>query len=433
MRERIRAVRAEPGCSKAAPCKEGEGKCHSNDDCQGQLECWHTTHHVSPPGVDVTALQGVNVCFDPETPSSYLGLGVEEYFKHLSLALSQWISKGARLFKLDGIGNPAGGSETLEEDFDSAVTLIAAIRKAQSDIFINLSTGTWPSPFWLLHSDTIWRRGHDHYFEGPPGPPRERWITYRDAMVYKNVVLESPLFPLSSIMTHGIIFAQSAWDLNAPEVLRDPFQHEVRSAFGSGAMLQELYITPHLLKSQNWDDLAEAALWATSRLEVLIDAHWVGGDPAEGKIYGWAAWQLDSAILTLRNPSPTAQTVRLDALHVFELPNSAAPILYLNAPFPDQRPHRIILRKGQPLELSLSPYAVLVFDSSAPKPATITIIADLFWDYGHLLVWTVCLLVGASSFLPAASSRRPAARPTGEELRRLRIQAIEKGTLANTH
>ena len=38
------------------------------------------------------------------------------------------------------------------------------LRKSKKDVFINLSTGTWSSPFWLLHSDTVWRRGHDHYF-----------------------------------------------------------------------------------------------------------------------------------------------------------------------------------------------------------------------------------------------------------------------------
>ena len=74
-------------------------------------------------------------------------------------------------------------------------------------------------------------------------------------MVYANVVTQSPLFPLSSLMVHGIVFAKDAWDLNQPEgsgpgMSNEPFKHEVRSAFGSGVMLQELYVTPSLLNRE---------------------------------------------------------------------------------------------------------------------------------------------------------------------------------------
>jgi len=66
--------------------------------------------------------------------------------------------------------------------------LIREIRKKRPSIWINLSTGTWPSPFWLMHADCIWRRGHDHFFvkrDGKPeGAPREDWITYRDGQTY---------------------------------------------------------------------------------------------------------------------------------------------------------------------------------------------------------------------------------------------------------
>ncbi|CAK9022141.1 Pentatricopeptide repeat-containing protein [Durusdinium trenchii] len=440
VRERIPAT-LRPGvpCSKTSPCGEGEGSCRSNDDCKGQLECWHTTHHVSPPGIDLSTALDADVCFDPSVRSSYLGLGIAEYYKHLHSTLLKWISKGARLFKLDGIGNPSGMSETLQEDFMFAMTLIATLRQVKSDIFINLSTGTWPSPFWLLHSDTVWRRGHDHYFEGPPGPTRERWITYRDAMVHQNVVLESPLFPLNSLMIHGIIFAQDAWDLNAPEgsgtgLSRNPFKNEVRSAFGSGAMLQELYLTPSLLTSENWDDLAEAALWASGRLDVLSDVQWFGGDPAKGQIYGWAAWWQSSAILTLRNPSTFTQVVELDVLHVFNLPNSeVATTLQLNTPFPDQRPRQISLQKGQPAILTMPPYAVFVFDSGVPSPSTISTYTDAIdTNYASLLLWTSFSVAVATWFMCSRPSGPTALKPSGEELRRLRLQALERGSFG-TH
>ncbi len=36
------------------------------------------------------------------------------------------------------------------------------------------------------------------------------------AQTYNNIVRKSPLFPLSSLMTHGVIHARMAWDLNLP-------------------------------------------------------------------------------------------------------------------------------------------------------------------------------------------------------------------------
>ena len=52
-------------------------------------------------------------------------------------------------------------------------------------LYINQTTGTWPSPFWLMHADSIWRGGDDHGFAGI-GSDRQRWITYRDGDVYQN-------------------------------------------------------------------------------------------------------------------------------------------------------------------------------------------------------------------------------------------------------
>jgi hypothetical protein len=172
-----------------------------------------------------------------------------------------------------------------------------------------------------MYADSIWRGGEDDSVAGV-GPYRERWITYRDAATYRNVVQNGPLYPLNSLMLHGMIYAQ-----NHKELDKDPqndFRNEIRSYFGTGTQLQEMYITPSLLSGQNWDDLAEAAKWSRANAEVLKDTHWVGGDPAWGEIYGWASWSPEKGILVLRNPSDKTQSVKLRLQDVFELPDGAA-------------------------------------------------------------------------------------------------------------
>jgi len=154
------------------------------------------------------------------------------------------------------------------------------------------------------------------------GSYRERWITYRDTETYHSIVQNGPLYPLNSLMLHGMIFAKHRKQLDD-----DPgndFRNEVRSYFGTGTQLQEMYITPSLLSDTNWDDLAEAAKWSRANAEVLKDTHWIGGDPTWLEVYGWASWTPGKGILLLRNPSNEAKTIRIKLQDAFELPPGAA-------------------------------------------------------------------------------------------------------------
>jgi len=209
---------------------------------------------------------------------------------------------GINQFKFDGTGNADSvfpGSR-FDSDFAAAIELIKDIRADKPDTFINLTTGTWASPFWLRYADSIWRDGEDDDLAGV-GTKRERWITYRDRETYHNIVEKGPLYPLNSLMLHGIIYAKENRRLNA-----DPghdFANEVRSYFGTGTQLQEMYITPDLLSAQDWDVLAEAARWSRTNAGVLKDVHWVGGDPGRLDVYGWAAWTPTKVMSKAAGPS----------------------------------------------------------------------------------------------------------------------------------
>lgn len=48
--------------------------------------------------------------------------------------------------------------------------------------------------------------GFDIGFTGG-GSKRQQWITYRDSNVYSQAVRRGPLFPISSLMLHGIIIS----------------------------------------------------------------------------------------------------------------------------------------------------------------------------------------------------------------------------------
>jgi hypothetical protein len=274
---------------------------------------------------------------------------------------------GVNQFKFDGTGNAdrvVPGS-SFDSDFAAAIHLIAELRALKPGLYINLTTGTYPSPFWLRYADSIWRGGEDHEFLGV-GPKREQWITYRDADTYAHIVLLGPLYPLNSLMLHGMIYAKHAKNLDT-DPQRD-FKNEVRDYFGNGTQLQEMYITPSLLSTENWDTLAEAAAWSRANADVLVDTHWIGGDPALLEVYGWASWSPKKAILVLRNPSDKAQDVAIDIERAFELPAKTPRAYTLHSPWKEDREQPgVSVVGGLPHMFSLKPFEVLALEGAPTK------------------------------------------------------------------
>ncbi|MBV9881093.1 MAG: hypothetical protein JO180_11385 [Gemmatirosa sp.] len=268
---------------------------------------------------------------------------------------------GVNQFKFDGTGNASRAfpGSLFDSDFDAAIHLIDDLRRERADLYVNLTTGTYPSPFWLRYADSIWRGGEDHEFAGV-GPDRQRWITYRDADTYANVVARGPLFPVSSLMLHGLVYARHANKLDI-----DPgndFDAEVRSYFGTGTQCQEMYVTP-VLTSAEWDRLAECARWSRRNAATLADTHWIGGDPNALEPYGWASWSAGRGIVTLRNPSDRAQRFDVDPAPLLELPDDAPRRLVARSPWTrDHARAPLALRAGEAHGLTLAPFEVVTLE-----------------------------------------------------------------------
>ncbi|MEO7086942.1 MAG: enterotoxin [Gemmatimonadaceae bacterium] len=270
---------------------------------------------------------------------------------------------GVNQFKFDGTGNAANTvpGSPFDSDFDAAIHLIGELRAEKPDLYVNLTTGTYPSPFWLRYADSIWRGGSDHDFAGV-GTSRQRWITYKDADTYQHVVRAGALFPLNSLMLHGMIYAKQAHNLST-----DPgndFSSEARTYFGTGTQLQEMYITPSLLTSENWDTIAECAKWSRGNADTLVDTHWIGGDPQRLEPYGWASWSRRKGILTLRNPSDRPASIAIDVASGFELPAGAPQRFSARSPWSvDKAAPAVAFRAGAEQRISLAPFQTLTLEA----------------------------------------------------------------------
>ncbi len=293
-----------------------------------------------------------------------------KYFQGFSNVCLQMVDRyDVNQFKFDGTGNAdrVFPGSSFDSDFDAAIHLIGGIRAEKPGIFINLTTGTYPSPFWLFYADSIWRGGEDNDFAGV-GTPRQRWITYRDEQTYRNIVQGGPLFPLNSLMLHGIVYAKQAKDLQTDP--KHDFVDEVRSYFGSGTQLQEMYITPSLLSAADWDVLAGSAKWARDRAAILKDTHWIGGDPGKLQVYGWAAWAPTGWIITVRNPSDHPQDFQLNLSSMLELPPGTPTQFAVEQPFEASGSGRLQWQADRSVSLHLKPFEVQIFEShtSSARP-----------------------------------------------------------------
>jgi hypothetical protein len=296
-----------------------------------------------------------------ETGSQGFSLAGPHYYSRFLETCTKFIDQdGANFFKFDGLARSLDETEAM-------LRLTRALRSSKPDLFISITTGTWPSPFWLWYGDSTWRGGGDMGFHGP-GPSREQWVTYRDMETYRRVVSAAPLYPINSLMNQGFAHARygtAAEVGSVPEEIR----RELRSLFGCGTCLQELYVTPEKMSPQNWDDLAECARWAHQRSDVLVDTHWVGGDPGKGEPYGWASWSPRHSILALRNPAPQPSEITIDIGQALELPSSAARHYRLKSPWAEDADKPALpLEAGTSHTFQLAPFQVLVFDAAPQKP-----------------------------------------------------------------
>lgn len=300
---------------------------------QQRLAFWNSTH-------------------DPDITN--FKLSHSEYFNAFVGRCSQMINDyDMRYFKFDGIsdiGNAVGPGN--EEDAEHFIRLTSALRESREDIFLNCTVGTWASPFWFQFADAVWRQDADWSTIGNQGNARQRWITYRDYMVYKNFTVGSPLCPINSLMTHGLIvsgFGNSGG--NPPRAMEDDasactvseITKEMRCAFACGSAMVELYIDHALITSKEngklWGELAKCIKWHRSNADVLDDTHWVGGNPWDGSranVYGWASWNGTKSVLTLRNPCNTSKTFTTTLRQALDIPAYVTGKIYLSDAFDGQ-------------------------------------------------------------------------------------------------
>jgi hypothetical protein len=228
---------------------------------------------------------------------------------------------GVNYFKFDGFpsrcsdpshGHPIGDKFEQSAFVDAFNDILHELKKKNPDVFLNLTTGVWLSPWWLEHGDAVWRGENDYGKEGS-GAPVEQSENYVDGVIYRALREKKQQFPVAYLMTHGIIKGRVDVIGHTSETLHQ-WKDRVATNIGRGLLMQEMYFSPELISDDKWDFLVQMLTWWRKNSALLERTHLVFGNPQKEEAYGYIHWSNDGKLaLLLRNPSDRRQEVSLTA------------------------------------------------------------------------------------------------------------------------
>ena len=208
-------------------------------------------------------------------------------------------------------GHIDGEAYSREAITDATIRMLAAIHAADPGVYL-YNTG-WYSPWWLMHYDAVYS-GENDYNVALAGIPAATWndlqVSWRDQVVYRNLVAPRPQFPLSAVMNHSPITYQWTNDkFKADHGPLSSYADVFVMNFLRGNALFEMY-----MNLSNFDDgqrriWAQVMAWAKANDRILLaDSRFVGGEPFQGGVYGYAHFtDANDGLVGLRNPSLFAQ------------------------------------------------------------------------------------------------------------------------------
>ena len=296
-------------------------------------------------------------------------------------------NEGVGYFKWDGLqfscsepahGHPVG-IYSRRAVMESLIDKVHAVRKKNPNIFLNITSGTWLSPWWVKYANTIWMQGADYgYADVPSISPRDAAITYRDFVLYDDFKNQNMWFPIANLMTHGIIKGNLQW-LGGKEEPLDKFTNEVLLYFARGVAMWELYISPDILTDGEWDAIGQAMHWAKDRFPILSTTEMVGGDPTKRETYGYVHFNGTKGIIAARNPwiESASLRVKLDPSNGLE-PDASS--LVFERVYPTRWISPTLYQANSTVEIPLEGYETAVYEVYPVSEAKMPLLAGAVFD-----------------------------------------------------
>jgi len=294
---------------------------------------------------------------------------------------------GAVYFKWDGIqfscskpdhGHPVG-IYSRRAVMEAVADLCRAVREIRPDVYLNITSGTWLSPWWVMYANQIWMQGMDHgYADVPSVSPRDAAITYRDLVLHDDFAKNDFWFPIANLMTHGIIKGRLEM-LGGDEEPLDKFTNESLLYVARGVSMWELYVSPDVLTDGEWSAMSRSMHWARDRFPVLAQTEMIGGDPGKRETYGYVHFRGSRGVIAARNPwiGPGKLTVELARAAGFD---PEANGLVVEQVYPGRRVLPRLYKGGESFEMPLDGFETAIYEVYPVREAAEPLIAGASFE-----------------------------------------------------
>jgi hypothetical protein len=266
---------------------------------------------------------------------------------------------------------------------ESVIRMCASARGANPAMFLNITSGTWLSPWWLKYANTIWMDGADYgYADVPSISQRDAASTYRDFVLYEDFTLKGLWFPVANLMTHGIIKGKLEL-LGSPEEPLDKFTDDALLYFARGVSMYELYISPDILSEGEWNTLAAGISWAKDRFPVLSSTFMIGGNPMKRETYGYAHFKGSKGVIAARNPFITGSSLAVTLDPALGLDPSAKSLV-LERVYPTRWISPRVYAAGDRVQIPLDGYETAVYEVYPLADAVLPLLAGVQFTVSQL-------------------------------------------------
>ncbi|WP_183576523.1 hypothetical protein HDF18_21540 [Mucilaginibacter sp. X5P1] len=281
----------------------------------------------------------------------------------------------------EGNNHPPTERHGHEATLDASIEILLATKKMNPQIYQNLTNWVWFSPWWLQYADYLWMLAGDDGTNGnwPEISTRAMASTDRDTYIWRMFgnPADRPLIPISRLMTHGIIKTSTGMMESKEDNIQDWAEY-VLMYYGRGTLLKEWYISPSVMKPDQWKALCRVDGWAKKHRAELNHTVFVGGRPDEGDTYGYIGWEGNKGMLVARNPRADAQKLTIPFDKSIDFKGTVGVFYKANVVFPYQDEYPATFTSGKNIEINIPGYATIALEFEKGKSLkTIEVVPQL--------------------------------------------------------
>jgi len=337
---------------------------------------WMKEHGYETVGEEVSYNTAM-LCLAGEKYSDLFKKRVKDFVKEDNVGFFKWDGIQFACSEPDH-GHPVG-IYSREAVMNTTIEMCNTVRKHNPDTYLNITSGTWLSPWWVKYANQIWMGGRDYGWAPTPSiSKRDASITYRDNVLYSDFKVKDFWFPIANLMTHGIIKGNLQLLGGAKEPL-DKFTDNALLYFARGVSMWELYISPNILTKGEWNAMSQSIKWAEDRFDILKNTRMVGGDPLKGEPYGYTHYKGKRGIIAVRNPFITKNKIKVDLTSKLGL-SSEAKSLVLERVYPTRWIDPDLYSEGGTVEIDLKGYETAIYEVYPVEEAQIPLLTGVIFD-----------------------------------------------------